>query len=399
MVSRAKRASYLRQVAIGVRQGKKVSDIAKSIGISSQTAGRYRAYLVKAGIQLPETTFDAETHPFLDEKEFRQIPSVKTLERECRTSDLEFKNYLNPLLKVCRTVSGHPDKLLTDFQTSEEIFLEFLQVWEKENRDQTPERYRKAVRKFMDVNGIQMKTRAKILKGGSDSTGGYSDIKLSNNELNQVLLEMEKHGGIIYKVLLGINHEMFPRPESLWKWKPRIESRYIDVDGKSYEYGACEVYEQKQDKKYKKMILDPDILGLVKELPNRPIIDEPFGKWQTKYCKLLRNAFYEIGKIDRSTVYKKGDEGYYWENRPIYSIRHSSAVQWMRRTAFNAALVSNMGWEDPKTLSQFYASTTVEQIMEAGQCWYCRPPAEKKGDSLFCSASHALAYLNGGRHQ
>ena len=70
---------------------------------------------------------------------------------------------------------------------------------------------------------------------------------------------------------------------------------------------------------------------------------------------------------------------------------------WMRRTAFNLELVAKMGWEDTKTLSKFYARTTVKNIMQAGTCYYCRPPKTAENERLFCSAIHALAYLNGAR--
>ena len=112
---------------------------------------------------------------------------------------------------------------------------------------------------------------------------------------------------------------------------------------------------------------------------------------------MLREYYIEIGKIEKDTKYQKGVDGWLYLNRPIYTIRHSAAQMWMRRTAFNLELVAKMGWDDTKTLSKFYARTTVKNIMQAGTCYYCRPPQTKTAERLFCSATHALAYLNGAR--
>ena len=116
-----------------------------------------------------------------------------------------------------------------------------------------------------------------------------------------------------------------------------------------------------------------------------------------KYAGMLREYYVEIEKMERDQVYKKGVEAWMYSNRPIYTIRHSAALMWMRRTGFNLELVAKMGWDDTKTLSKFYARTTVNNIMQAGNCYYCRPPSTETNEKIFCSASHALAYINGGR--
>ena len=94
----------------------------------------------------------------------------------------------------------------------------------------------------------------------------------------------------------------------------------------------------------------------------------------TTYAEMLRELYTDLGKIEPNTKYKKGVDGWLYTNRPIYAIRHSAAIMWMRRTAFNLELVAKMGWEDTKTLSKFYARTTVKNILQAGTCYYCRPP-------------------------
>ena len=106
----------------------------------------------------------------------------------------------------------------------------------------------------------------------------------------------------------------------------------------------------------------------------------------------MRDFYKDIGKINSEVTYEKGQEGWLYSNRPIYTLRHSAAMLWMSRTNFNATLVAKLGWEDPKTLSTYYAQTTVKNIMQSGMCYYCRPPQTKTNMAVFCSPTHALAY-------
>lgn len=393
------RLQSMKAVATLLRQNKPVSEISQELNIQPRTIYRWINNLEKAGVKLPRERFEDDPNlpEFLKRDNFIKLDCIEKLKRECRTDRLPFDEYLNPILKVCQYVKKHPDEFLKSFQDAEDIFLDFETAWEKTHPNQMVERHRKAMRKLLSVNGVTIKQKARVLHGSTESRGDYSDLHLSDAEFEDGLDIVERLGGFEYKAIFAINHEIFPRPETLSKWIPKVDTKYAEVNGKSIEYGACEVYEAKQEKRYKKMILDPRTIKWARELPqNKPITDLPFSKFQTEYCSILRKFYKEIGKID-DQKYQKGTEGYYWSNRPIYSMRHSAAVKWLRRTAFNASLVANMGWEDSKTLTQYYASTTVEQIMEAGQCWFCRPPNELKGDSIFCSATHALAYLNGER--
>ena len=124
---------------------------------------------------------------------------------------------------------------------------------------------------------------------------------------------------------------------------------------KSLTFGQTSVYESKQHKHYNKLILDPQALACLQKYVGKRIIDKPFREFITDYSKVLKDAYYSIGKIDSSQKYPKGTEGWLWQNKPIYSIRHSAAVQWINRTSFDVNLVATMGWEKPDTLTKYYA--------------------------------------------
>jgi hypothetical protein len=110
-------------------------------------------------------------------------------------------------------------------------------------------------------------------------------------------------------------------------------------------------------------------------------------------AEALRVYYTQIGKIEEGVKYEKGVHGWLYSNKPIYTLRHSSATMWLRRLAFNTGLVATMGWEDPKTLTRFYARNTVNNILQAGRCYYHNPPKTLTDISVFCSAPHCTAYL------
>ena len=237
------------------------------------------------------------------------------------------------------------------------------------------------------------------MPSGTDSSGEYSRVRLDDDAVQNAILFFNKNYGDEWGLLFGVHHEIFARPATMLNWSPNVEIQYDEVDGKSYEYGVCSVLEKKTKKRFDKLIFLPSILKQIKEMPqNKPIIGGlSQATISAKYANMLREYYIEIGKIERDVLYEKGIESWMYSTRPIYTIRHSAAMMWMRRTAFNLELVAKMGWDDTKTLSKFYARTTVNNIMQAGICYYCRPPSTETNEKIFCSASHALAYINGAR--
>ena len=122
--------------------------------------------------------------------------------------------------------------------------------------------------------------------------------------------------------------------------------------------------------------MEPMALRVAKTYKDR-IVKDSLSTYERKYSKGLKTAYESIGKIDRND-YEKGEEGWLYYNRPIYTIRHSAAVHWLHRTAFDSSMVANMGWEKVDTLNQFYARSTSSDMMQKGVCYYCNPPKTLK---------------------
>ena len=374
--------------------------IAKKIGVSKSTVSNYRKALRKEGLIEEKRRVSTGGGDWMVSRElFDEIPCISKFTERLKLDQLIPTEYTNRLYDICRITSTHPDKLLEGLENAEIIFSNFTEKYRAKNPELMLDRYNRSIRKFMAHNQITLPPNSKVMPSGTDSSGEYSRIRLDDEAVKNAALFFSKEYGTEWGLLFSVHHEIFARPATMLSWSPNVEIEYTEVDGKSYEYGICSVLEKKTKKRFDKLILLPEIIKQLKELSqNKPII-EGFSQdtISMKYASMLRKYYISIGKIEADIEYKKGQEGWLYSNRPIYTIRHSAALMWMRRTGFNLELVAKLGWDDTKTLSKFYARTTVKNIMQAGICYYCRPPTMETNEKLFCSASHALAYLNGAR--
>ena len=326
---------------------------------------------------------------------FIEIPAIINYTRQCR---LNQKNpALSHLFRICNASNMTPDEITVDINSAKEAFLLFDELYHKNDSTLTNERYRKALRAFLQFSGINIPNKDPLIGGGSDSNGDYATVSLTPSEVQNVASFVGDKLGEKYEDIFRIHHEAFPRPQTMHNWTPTMELKYIDVDGKSLEFAQTSVYENKQHKHYNKLLLDPKAIESFKKYVGKRIIEIPFRDFITEYSNVLRNAYFNIGKILEDQKYPKGAEGWLWKNKPIYSIRHSAAVQWINRTSFDVNLVATMGWEKPDTLTKYYARISTNNIMEKGICYYCAPPSITGSQPVFCSAPHSLAYISGMR--
>jgi hypothetical protein len=371
-----------------------------NIKLTPETVGNYRKLLIQSGLISDPDRSNVATNVqdclrTLDN--FQQLDIIKEFYDKCEVDKVaDVNQHVRHLYKICCALNIHPSDFRVKLENTQKLYTKFEQYWKQARPKETDERYRKAVRKFCHYGSFQIPKGDKSISGISDSQGDYSRVFLDDKEFDDGLLFFEKEFGWIWACLFGVNHEIFPRPETLYNWTPNVEPRYADVDENTYEYGFCTVFESKQNKYYDKLILDPRVLKLVKELPKgRPIITGmTFDKWTDEYANKLRRFYVEIGKIEPGIKYEKKVPEWLYANRPIYTMRHSAAMLWMQRTNFSSNLVAKMGWEDPKTLDKYYARPTVANLMEMGRCWYHNPPKVPLGRALFCSAQHAMAYYH-----
>jgi DNA-binding Lrp family transcriptional regulator len=399
-VKREKRERILRMLKDIVKYASSdkpigLETMSKIMGVPKSTLGYYRKKLVDQGF-IKKSGVNPNIPVWLfDKSEFYKLELISKFIDYCKRDNKNHTRYTNPLFKICQSLQIHPKEFIVSKEQTEDRYLSFLKKFDESLTD---ERYRKALRKFSKYAKIQLDD-SKIVYGASDSKGDYATVHLTDDEITACYKFMNDNLGPEWMVLVGVFNEMFPRPDVAFKWKPSLETQYVDVDGKSYEIGAATVYEPKQEKYYDKLILDPRVYEPLLEMnPNKTIITE-YSPSQTEsiMAEALRLFYESIGKIEKNDKgkydYEKGTPGWLYSKRPIYTLRHSSATMWLRRLAFNAGLVATMGWEDPKTLTTFYARNTTNNILQAGICYWCRPPIRLTDKAVFCSATHCAAYL------
>lgn len=392
-ISNSKRTQILNELISYGENNEHVrsSTIAKKFEVNPITIARYKKILKDEGLIKNESNI---SEIFTDKEKFLEIDCVKRFKENLLLNNIDPNEHVTRLFKICRVILIRPEEFLVDLRTAQLKFLDFQNKYIELNPNVSVQNYRKTLRKFLTTNDMVIPSSAKVLSGSSEPSNNYGKVALSDEEFEKGLVFMESNGGLSFKALFAIHHEIFPRSETLVTWNPQFEFLTATVDGKSYEYAECSVYEEKQQKTYDKLILRPDILKIAKELPkNTPIMgSEKPSKIREAYALLLRNFYEELGKIDLRKSYTKGTDEWFYQNRPLYTLRHSSAVMWCRRTGFNASLVATMGWEDPDTLTNYYARMSVRNLLQQGTCWHCNPPLNDTGNKLFCSPNHCIAY-------
>ena len=221
--------------------------------------------LIREGINKPKLQPDSPQ--FLKSKKlFSRLDIIGKFVDKCKINKLNPNRYTGRLFTICKALKVHPKDLVTNFETTERLFIDFENFWEKINPNKTTEEYRKAIRKFLTYNNVTIMPRSKAIPATTDSKGDYSRVHLDNAEFTNGLDFIEKKAGFEYKALYALTHEMFPRPETLYNYIPNVEIQYADVNGKSYPYGEASIFEKKQKKYYEKIILDPRVLKITQEL-------------------------------------------------------------------------------------------------------------------------------------
>ena len=375
-----------------------LAELSKELGISKQTACKYRKILRDVGTIIPPKLEDGTKWYFASPENFRTLDIIKEFITQLKFDKLLPTTSISPLYQICKATDTHPEDLKDSIRKAEIIYAKFVEIWKRDNPDKLLIKHDKAMRKFLKFLGHNITNTHKTFYADDSVGGDYASTRLTDKEFQLGLEFMEKEGGNEYKNLFGIHHETFVRPITLFKTLPKVEMQFLEVAGKTLEYAQLSVVESKQGVRYDKLILHPKVVDMTFELKaNQMIVSDKKEIAEKKYANLLRGFYHEIGKLDSENISKRGEEGWLYQNRPLYTIRHSSAHMWMRRTNYNADLVASMGWEDSKTLLKFYSRVSTKSIMSAGVCQYCRPPIRETNEFSFCSASHAVAYLNGMR--
>ena len=281
--------------------------IASALDVSKATVSNYRKVLRKEGLIGKQKRVQIDGGDWMVSRElFDQIPAIEKFTSWCQRDKLVPTEFTNRLYDICRATATAPDKMIASLEEAEILYDRFTQIWLKKYPTKMLDRYNRAIRKFLIFNQITIPPNSKVMPSGTESQGEYSRVRLSDVEIGEGLEWFQKNYGDDWSTLFGVHHEIFARPAIMMEWTPQVEIAYADVDGKSYQYGTTEVFEKKTEKHYDKLILNPHVLKLIKDLPkNKPIIDLDKAKISTTYAEMLREYYTDIGKLEPNAKYKK----------------------------------------------------------------------------------------------
>ena len=143
--------------------------------------------------------------------------------------------------------------------------------------------------------------------------------------------------------------------------------------------------------------MTPEGRRVVRKLIAGEKLIEGKADWKAKkeYNENLRSFYRSIGELSTEPDLKKGTKDYYLTEYPSHFIRHSWSHWLMRCCGYNASVVANFGWEDSETLTKIYSQQSIDDLLNIGNCDFCRPTSNKDQDQeVFCSLQHAIAFYN-----
>lgn len=313
--------------------------------------------------------------------------------------------------QVCQTLNVHPDAFLQPIKEIEELHDKFIEKFKNNEvvyirkRYKNPanktlssyDHYTNAIKSFVRRNGIQIPIGNLEMKRTPEKI--YSSIHL-NDIQKQLAINFMANIGEIWKTIFVLHHELGLRADTLVRLKPTFEKRTTTIDGISCEYYLLNIFEPKQQKTYTKLVMTPEAREIIPKLENNQLIHniESIRDLKEEYNKHLRELYVALGWISSDEniqkSYQVGTKEWYYVNNATHAVRHSCVHWLMRATGERREVVASMFWEKPTTL-EFYASRSIDSILQQGLCMICNKTDDIDPNYLrFCTIRHALAFYS-----
>jgi len=326
------------------------------------------------------------------------------------------------LYKICKTLQRIPDHFLSPLEQVEQFMEDFDEKFRKgeayyideknikkmkSKEDVSIAHFVKAVRSFRQKLGHPIPKGVGGIMSVSEETGKYARHKLTDSQRRKGIDFMrnlnEKHGD-----LFAFHNEIGWRTDTLFqtlvKGKATFKKKILEIlDPKTNQNVVCEIFicqdvtEEKQEMAFDKIVMTPEGRRVVRKIINGEHLINGKADWKAKkeYNENLRKFYRSIGELSDEPEPKKGTKDYYLSEYPSHFIRHSWSHWLMRCCGYNASVVSNFGWEDSETLTKIYAKQSIDDLLNIGNCNFCRPTTNKDPDiEVFCCLQHAIAYYN-----
>jgi|GEM_PF-6397227 len=404
--------------------GHKRYEIGKLVNRSETTIWNIQQELVKEGkldvtksgrIVHEKPTDDLLLRSQLSREGIERIGSVKTWVLSMKKKGIKnIDEQVRYFWQICQTLNVHPDAFLQPIKEIEELHDKFIEKFKNNevvyvrkkfknpaNKNSSYEHYTSALKSFVRRNGIPIPLGSLEIKRSPQKI--YSSIHL-NDVQRQIAVNFMASLGEIWEIIFVIHHELGLRADTLVKLKPTFEKRTTTIDGKSCEYYLVHIFEKKQQKTYTKLIMTPEARKIVSKLENNQLIHsiENIKDLKKEYNQHLRELYVKLGWIDSDPkvqdTYEVGTKEWYLVNNATHAMRHSCVHWLMRASGSRREVVASMFWDKPQTLD-YYANTTIEDILQQGICMICNKPNDIDPNYLrFCTIRHSLAYYNLGEN-
>ena len=301
------------------------------------------------------------------------------------TGVVNWKSKVSAFYTVCKTLNVQPLAFLISPEETEKLLSRFKELFLagkaqysysnakqnlKSGQDTSITAYVSAVANFCFRNNKPLpKNSDGVLSRKKENYGAYSNVQLSDNEIDKILDFMKDHSTTYnFEALTAIAHEMIPRPDTLHTMKNNIITKQEAIEDHVCNYAeALGVYEKKTFASFDKLIFNPRCLELLHTLtPNETFMKySSLSNVKQKFNQLLREAYASINRISSDAitnpnVYKKVIDGdrYYLATKPGHALRHSGCHMWLRRCNYNVVYVMSLGWDDPNMITQVYGKLT-----------------------------------------
>lgn len=451
----------LKRALLLIKQNKSDDDIAFELNpekpLSRQQVYKYKQELIKRGllekdansgrVVIPNKIRTAEKWAQTEKQPFLQIPEIKRTWEAMKGKNkgrglTNMSSIISQILTVCNTLNVSPKDLLLGFyghdreleknpdaEPNHLLALTYalndfrkhmdnktvIRIYEgvESDEDTSILSYVLAMRQLYACNDKPVPKgyggKGHIVSGAKENFGAYNHVQLSDKAKIRGIKFFKEKYGIEYARFFALMFEMMPRTSAMFDWVVSFQFESKHIDGILCHYAKTRIYESKTDKWWNKTIYDPAVLELARDAPqgkpiitteNRNTFEKRFGVAMREFYvqeKMLPETVLLSRKDSRYPKYKKTTTEFYLLTHAVYTLRHSGAHMWMRRSNYNGVLVANKGWETVDILTKAYAGMPDDYELEAGTCYYCDPPQNRDTENyVFCSPRHSLVYLQNG---
>jgi len=365
-----------------------ITETAKTLKVSRVTIYRYiknmkgeKSIQVSSGkLVLPKESPESKFYRFNSSNPITSDPLVSgwiddLLTRKGGEQVRSWRARLRSVESVCNTCGIRPKNLLVSKKQTEIILRQYVKMYRQGNAVMDKRGTKKAediisatyhrvqgIRDFCRYHGMSWPRGVNgIMSQKVPNHGKYSDIRLTNDELNRADCFIKEQFGIdsdIYR-WFWIGIESCARFGALYNMSLDYTKHVSPSNKTTYIMTAFETKTKHiKGGKWVKYITREDTqksIDLLKSRGNSKIYESEFPKY--RFHSMISNQLKQ--------VYSHLGKNSYFQDRPNHVLRHIGAHYWLSKTDYNFGLIAEVGgWNTIDELKKSYGQIPPEKILE-----------------------------------